>query len=284
MGSSRGRRASADGAARRAGGGGSAGQRPQQAPQRAPEPQLGAPRRSADALDAVLLDEIGAINAAGVELLVQRAAEAVAPGTPPVGDAGAGIAAGSGVLLPPGPLPQAWLALDAAQRRRLAAQPFLLFGIGFEDGARWRVLADDVLAADSPRRIAESRPRTVPVIYARLLVHYAWHLARTAPLTAGLVAGMAGTSAAALRACHVEHLDALAERAAPWLQPRWMDAPTLWNDLLRAARTEGAAGLARSAALHAVQRAGAALAAGAGAETEIAVRAAAGGVKMSTPL
>lgn len=284
MGSSKGQGAAADGAARRAVAGGPAGQRPAHAPQRAPEARFGAPRRSADALDTALLDEIRAINAAGVELLIQRAAEAVAPGTPTLGDAGAGVGASSGVPLPPGPLPQAWLALDAAQRRRLAAQPFLLFSIGFEDGARWRVLTDHVLAADSPRRIAESRPRTVPVIYARLLVHYAWHLARTAPLTASLVAGMAGTSAAVLRDCHVEHLDALAERAAQWLQPRWMDAPTLWNDLLRAARSEGAAGLARSAALHAVQRAGAALAAGAVAEAEIAVRAAAGGVKMPTPL
>jgi hypothetical protein len=234
---------------------------------RAPEPQAGAQRRSADTLDGRLLQEIGAINAAGVELLVQRAAEPVAPGTPAAGGAGAGIGARTGVALPPGPPPQAWLALEPAQRRRLAAQPFLLFSIGLEDGARWRVLTDDVLAAESRRRIAESRPRAVPVIYARLLVHYAWHLARTAPLTAGLVAGMAGASAAALRDCHVEHLDALAERGAQWLQPRWMDAPSLWNDLLRAARSEDTAALARSAALHAVQRAGAALAVGSVAES-----------------
>ncbi len=244
-------------------------------PERAPEPPVGAQRRPVDTLDAALLDEICAINAAGVELLVQRAAEAAAEAT-----VAAVAVARPGVALPPGPAPQAWLDLDAAQRRRLAAQPFLLFGLGFEDGARWRVLTDEVRAAASPRRIAESRPRGVPVLYARLLVHYAWHLARIAPLTAGLVAGMAGASAAALRTCHVEHLDALADRSVQWLQPRWLGAPPLWNDLLRAARSEGAAGLARSAALRAVQCAGAALAAAAVQESTIDARASAGGVKI----
>jgi hypothetical protein len=234
-----------------------------------------------DALDAALLDEICAINAAGVDLLVQQATEAVAP------RAGAGPAKPA-VVLPPGPSAQAWLELDAPQRRRLAAQPMLLFGIGFEDGARWQALSDGVLAADAPRRIAESWPRPAPVQYARLLVHYAWHLARTAPLTAGLVAGMAGASAAALRACHVEHLDVLADRSAQWLRPRWLDAPCLWNDLLRVARAEANAGLARSVALRAVQRAGAALAAAAASapapDSLIHVRAQAGGGKMPPSL
>jgi hypothetical protein len=245
--------------------------------ERAPEASVAPQRRPVDALDSALLDEICAINAAGVELLVQQAAAAFGP------SAGAAPAKHA-VVLPPGPPPQAWLGLDAPQRRRLAAQPMLLFGIGFEDGARWQALSDGVLAADAPQRIAESWPRPAPVQYARLLVHYAWHLTRTAPLTAGLVAGMAGASAAALRACHVEHLDALADRGAQWLRPRWLDAPCLWNDLLRVARAEGNDMLARSVALRAVQRTGAALAAAPAPANPIHVRAPAGGGKMPPSL
>lgn len=276
MGSSKGRGAFASGGLGRTGGdGGEAA-----LGERAPELPLAVQRRPLDALNAALLEEICAINAAGVELLVQRAAELIA--AEPPGQSGANGKAGA--ALPPGPEPQAWLALDGSQRHRLAAQPLLLFGIGFEDGARWQVLTAEVLAADSPRRIAESRPRTVSLVYARLLVHYAWHLARTAPLTAGLVAGMAGVSAAALRAVHVEHLDALADRSVQWLRPRWMDAPSLWDDLLRAARCEGGAGLARGVALRAVQRAGAALAAPTALDASIDARAQPGGGKIPTPL
>jgi hypothetical protein len=236
--------------------------------------------RAVDALNTALLDEILAINAAGIELLVQRAAQA--PESPSPG--ATSTSAEAVVALPPGTLPPAWLALDPPQRRRLAAQPFLLFGLGFEDGAGWQVLANEVLATASPPRISESRPRTAPVLYARLLVHYAWHLARTAPLTAALVAGMASASAAALRACHVEHLDALADRGAQWLRPRWMDAPSLWNDLLRASRSEEGASLARSVALRAVQCAGAALAAAPRPAAPIDAGMSRGGDKIRVPL
>jgi len=219
-----------------------------------------AARRLPDVLDDVLLDEVHAINVTGVELLVQGATQTAAP------------AGQQGPLrepelpLPPGPPAAAWVALDPAQRRRVAAQPFLLFSLGFEHGARWRTLVDEVTAAHAPRRIAESRPRPATVVYARLLLQYAWHLARTAPLTAGLVAGMSPGAVAVLRACRVEHLDALAERCASWLRPRWADAPALWSDLLLAARPDAAGNLARTVALRAVQRAGAALAAHAAAD------------------
>lgn len=214
-----------------------------------------AARRPADVLDEGLLAEVHALNATGIELLVQSASQAAAPAGQPA------VAREAEFPLPPGPAAAAWVALDATARRRVAAQPFLLFSIGLEHGARWRALADEVAAAHPTRRIAESRPRTATVVYARLLLQYAWHLARTAPLTAGLVAGMSPGAAAVMLDCRVEQLDAVAERAAAWLRPRWANAPALWGDLLLAARPDAAGSLARSVALRAVQRAGAALAA-----------------------
>lgn len=218
-----------------------------------------AARRTPDVLDDALLHEVHAINATGVELLVQSAAQLAARAGQP------GPAREPEFPLPPGPPAAAWVALDAAQRRRVAAQPFLLFSLGLEHGARWRGLVDEIAALHTPRRIAESRPRSVTVDYARLLLQYAWHLARTAPLTAGLVAGLSSGAVAVMRDCHVEHLDAMAERGAAWLRPRWANAPALWNDLLLAARPDAAGSLARTVALRAVQRAGAALAAPPGA-------------------
>jgi hypothetical protein len=214
-----------------------------------------AARRPADVLDEALLAEVHALNATGIELLVQGAAQAAAPAGQPA------PAREPEFPLPPGPAAAAWVALDVAARRRVAAQPFLLFSLGLEHGARWRALADEVAATHPARRIAESRPRTAAVVYARLLLQYAWHLARTAPLTAGLVVGMSPGAAAVMRDCRVEQLDAMAERASAWLRPRWANAPSLWGDLLRAARPDAASSLARTVALRAVQHAGAALAA-----------------------
>jgi hypothetical protein len=237
-----------------------------------------AARRPPDVLDDGLLAEVHALNATGIELLVQSAAQAAAPAGQ------AGLAREPEFPLPPGPAAAAWAALDAAARRRVAAQPFLLFSLGLEQGARWRALADEVTAAHATRRIAESRPRTVSVVYARLLLQYAWHLARTAPLTAGLVAGMSPGAAAVMRDCRVEQLDPMAERAAAWLRPRWANAPALWDDLLLAAHPDASGSLARTVALRAVQRAGAALGARGPVEQVGDTRSRAGGDKIRPSL
>jgi hypothetical protein len=237
-----------------------------------------AARRPPDVLDDGLLAEVHALNATGIELLVQSAAQAAAPAGQ------AGLAREPEFPLPPGSAAAAWAALDAAARRRVAAQPFLLFSLGLEQGARWRALADEVAATHATRRIAESRPCTVSVVYARLLLQYAWHLARTAPLTAALVAGMSPGAAAVMRDCRVEQLDAMAERAAAWLRPRWANAPALWDDLLLAAHPDASGSLARTVALRAVQRAGAALGARGPVEQVGDARPRAGGDKIRPAL
>lgn len=205
-----------------------------------------------DVLDPALLGELRNINERGVRLLQERAR--AAPAREP-----ARYAADL----------DAWLALDPAAVQRLAAQPFLLFGIGLEDAARWQRPGADAVGEVRPAAAAPAFTGTARdaaagcwpadgAAYARVLTHYAWHLARTAPRTATLVAGMSPQTATALRDCPVGRLDALAQRSVAWLQLRWHDQPRIWAHLLDAARADSTPEAARSATLRALQRLGAA--------------------------
>ncbi len=194
-----------------------------------------------DVLDAGLLRELRAINERGVALLQEQARrQPVPPASPAAATLGA------------------WLELDPMAARRLASQPFLLFGIGLEDPARWslRGQAPAVPGAGPAASVPGGWPEGAA--YARVLTHYAWHLARTAPRTAALVAGMAPETGTALRECPVERLDALAERSARWLQLRWHDQPSIWAGLFAAALRPEGPEAAPTATLRALQRLGAA--------------------------
>lgn len=199
-----------------------------------------------DRIDAELLRELRALNARGVALLRARASCVPKPGADPATPAARSLATDL-----PG-----WGTLPPAVADRLAAQPFLLFGIGLEQPARWQPQVRDTDGAVPAEGAAGMPwPEDGPS-YARMLCHYAWHLARTAPRTAALVAGMAPETTAVLRACPVERLDVLAQRAAAWLQLRWHDEPQFWSALIAAAQDPEGTDKARVATLRALQRLG----------------------------
>lgn len=205
-----------------------------------------------DVLDPALLLEVRAINLRGT-LLMQDAARSLAGLDPPARAATVAVG-GIGALLAAGL--EDWLALDGAACERLASQPFLLFDLALEDASRWQQLLLGTVGEEQPGTGEGPAPRGPMVAYARVLLHYAWHLARTAPRTAAVVAGMVAETAALLRACRVERLDHLAPCCARWLQPRWPADPLVWAELLGAARSEGDPTRTRQVSLRALQRIG----------------------------
>jgi hypothetical protein len=229
-------------------------------------PQLPAPPGSREALPPpwprddvlapALLLEVRSINLRGAALL-QETARSLA-GLDPLARATAVAAGGVGTLIASGL--DEWLALDAAARERLASQPFLLFDMALEDSPRWRKLLAGTVGEEPSGPNFDTAPRAPMLAYARVLLHYAWHLARTAPRTAAVVAGMAAETAALLRGCSVERLDELGPRCARWLQPRWPADPATWSELLCAARSGGDPDRTRRASLRALQRIGGILA------------------------
>ena len=134
-----------------------------------------------------------------------------------------------------------WLALDAGAHERLAACPYLLFELDVAG----------LLAAVSvpPQAVQEARglpgePAVAPPFgsaegrgFARLLVHYAWHLARSSPTVAAFVFGTPQSVLEPLRTLGLARVETLAAAAGSALRLRWDREPMIWMDWLYAART-----------------------------------------------
>ena len=129
-----------------------------------------------------------------------------------------------------------WGGLDASARRRIARCPCLLLDAGFVSAARW--------AAVHERRVHDRErpppevafftvPRTVPVM--RLVLTYAWFLARTQSVAARLLLGMSGQCVRLIGACTLREVTLLAEGQPQWLKPRWPEQSSVWRELLTTA-------------------------------------------------
>lgn len=138
-----------------------------------------------------------------------------------------------------------WRALDAGARRRAAACPYLLFDAGFAEPLRWRPQA--VQVGEAARAgytayftAAAAEPMT------RLVVTYAWHLARAQGPAARLLLGMPGPCAALIARHTLPQIQALAEAHPQWLRPRWPARVQVWRELLLAAAGGESAALERA--------------------------------------
>jgi hypothetical protein len=204
-----------------------------------------------DVLDETVLREVQAINLRGLRLLLSPAG-ALVPGA---GGAGAEAA-------PAGPLREVVRVLSGnpGGLPRLADQPFLLFDIGLDDPLRWHA-ARTPAVGDDPTPAGGLGSSRESALFAGTMFHYAWYLARTAPLTAAVVAGMVPATAELLRSFNLQQIDELSQRSAHWLRLRWEECPALWNALLGIAGSPPAEPQLRAARLQALLRlAGAALA------------------------
>jgi hypothetical protein len=201
------------------------------------EPRVAA-REAGGALDDDTLRQVAELNLRGLRVL-RASLDADAP--QPVAVA---------------VLEAAWRALDDAALQRLATCPWLLFDAHFDDVARWRrAFLPGVHEAHSGG--APCMPAAAPVDEAarfrRLVLHYAWHLARAAPLAAALVLGMPAETRALLRTQGLNAIDAFAAEAGDWVRLRWDHLPAAWAPLLQAAAAGDAAAL-HQAQLHGLQR------------------------------
>lgn len=182
-------------------------------------------RRSAWAaqswLHAEALDALAELNEQCLELLCEQAAAGAARSRP----------------APLGGLEALWSGLDTATRRRAARCPFLLADAGFTGGCRPPWLRErGVQDRDRPPVSAAffTVPRTVPV--TRLVLAYAWHLARSESVAAQLFLGMSIRCVDSVAACTLRQIILVAESEPRLLRPRWPDRLEIWRELLAAAR------------------------------------------------
>jgi hypothetical protein len=148
--------------------------------------------------------------------------------------------AGNGLLLPK--LARLIAELSPAQRASAADCPYVLFDLRFEDDAYW----PSRLQEHAVWRIADAPKVEVEIVdFVRLALFYTWHVASGAGLTAHLLLGMHGNTAAAFRAISVDALPALALAEAPNLTARWSACSAYWTALLSAAARPDAGALRR---------------------------------------
>jgi hypothetical protein len=125
-----------------------------------------------------------------------------------------------------------WRELDPASRRRAAGMAVLLLDAGFTDAARWTLqdgVRDQAVEPAPFFTVSEAVPVT------RLVLTYAWHLARAEGAAARLMLGMSGRCVELIGSYTLNRVTCLAETRTHWLRPRWTRCPMVWRDLLTAA-------------------------------------------------
>jgi hypothetical protein len=137
--------------------------------------------------------------------------------------------------------------LSELQREAAASCPYALFDLRFQDGGYWcrrlRHSGDWRVADES---IAdESLADGDTVSFVRLALFYAWHICANAGLTAQLVLGMNGDTAAEFRRITVNQLPPLAVTEAANLSARWSECTAFWSALTAAASRADPAALRR---------------------------------------
>jgi hypothetical protein len=172
-------------------------------------------------LHAKTLDTLAELNEQCLELLCDQAAS---PGRP------------RPLLL--GGLDALWRGLDTAARRRAARCPFLLVDAGFmgTGSLPWQI-GPGIRDVDRPELPGAffTVPRTIQV--ARLVLTYAWHLARSESAAARLFLGMSARCAERVAGCTLRQMIQVAESEPRLLEPRWPERLGVWRELLAAAAT-----------------------------------------------
>jgi hypothetical protein len=136
----------------------------------------------------------------------------------------------------PSKLHAAIAEMSPAARASLAALPYTLYSLGFEDEKLWRALAQPAtLAAAMSMRERYTQPRdaSLQASLCEVALMYAWHVATSSPLAARLIYAMPEAVAERLMAAPPWYVRRLAVHHASLLFPRWPTNPGFWPDLVR---------------------------------------------------
>jgi hypothetical protein len=180
------------------------------------------PGASAPVLSAQVLARIHELNLDYVELL---AAEHNAANT-----------ADAQLLHLPCKLHATIADLSPTARASLAALPYTLYSLGFEDEKLWRSLAEPAALATAltmGQRYAQPHNASLQASLCEVALLYAWHVATSSSLAARLIYAMPQAVAQRLTAAPPWYVRRLAVHHASLLMPRWPTNPGFWPDLVR---------------------------------------------------
>jgi len=180
------------------------------------------PGTSAPVLSAAVLALIHELNLDYIELL---AAEHTA-----------GDACDGQLQHLPRKLHAAIAGMPSSARASLAALPYTLYSLGFEDEKLWRSLAEPaslVASLSMTERYSQPHTASLQASLCEVALLYAWHVTTSSPLAARLIYAMPDSVAERLAAAPPWYVRRLAVHHASLLLPRWPTNPGFWPDLIR---------------------------------------------------
>lgn len=142
---------------------------------------------------------------------------------------------------------EALAMLPPSARSALAAMPYTLYSLGFEDDTFWRFACDPaaLLAPMSVReRYAPARAAALHSSFCELALLYAWHVATSHRLASRVIYAMPEGTARRLAAVPLSLLKRIAVNHPGLLMPRWPTNPGFWPDLVRFAASNDESRLA----------------------------------------
>lgn len=130
-----------------------------------------------------------------------------------------------------GPKLQASLVqLPAEHRARLAAAPYALYSLRFEDPRFWRTLCScDPVGFETKYARSDS---PLEAVFCEIALIQAWHIASTNPLAARVVYAMNDTVRMMLVRTPLWRVHRIALEHPNMLTPRWPTNPCFWPDLI----------------------------------------------------
>lgn len=135
----------------------------------------------------------------------------------------------------PAHLDKALVALSASGRGLLAALPYTLYSLGFEDAAFWRNACHAARPSqDVP--IEQRYPAGTASLqrsFCEVALMHAWHVAVSNRLAARLAYAMPDAVLAGVVATPLWRLKWIAAEYPTLLSPRWPTNPGFWPDLVR---------------------------------------------------
>jgi hypothetical protein len=150
--------------------------------------------------------------------------------------AGARTAEGPSQLQLPARLDNAIAALSATARRLLAALPYTLYSLGFEDTAFWRGACNTARMPSDNVPVAQRYPAGTTCMqraFCEVALLHAWHIAVCKRLAARVIYAMPDSVLADVIATPLWRLRCIAVEHPALLSPRWPTNPGFWPDLVR---------------------------------------------------
>jgi hypothetical protein len=127
--------------------------------------------------------------------------------------------------------------LSPAALQSVAAAPYALYTLGFEDQEFWLAKLSASASDAGTMQVADDAAMGCRVLrhaaFGEAVIFFAWHLAVASPLAARVMCGLPAAVAESLQTASFGKLQSVM-RTCPWvLMPRWSGNPRFWPDLVK---------------------------------------------------